>query len=164
MNEKINIVEILKDAPKGTKLYSPLLGEVKLLKIDEGYSHPIVIYIDDDEQKIGFFCEDGRYNNNVKVQECMLFPSKNNRDWSNFNPKKKKFNPNTLQPFDRVLARDCYYNEWICSIFSHIQQKCIFRYVCVGSNWRYCIPYNDDTKHLVGTNEEAPEYYRYWED
>ena len=27
-----------------------------------------------------------------------------------------------------------------------------------------CIPYNDDTKHLVGTNEEAPEYYRHWED
>lgn len=28
----------------------------------------------------------------------------------------------------------------------------------------FCIPYNDDTKHLVGTKEEAPEYYRYWED
>ena len=25
------------------------------------------------------------------------------------------------------------------------------------------IPYNDETKHLIGTTEEAPEYYRYWE-
>ena len=31
------------------------------------------------------------------------------------------------------------------------------------SGFWYCIPYNDDTKHLVGTEEEAPEYYRYWE-
>ena len=30
--------------------------------------------------------------------------------------------------------------------------------------YTYCIPYNDDTKHLVGTTEEAPEYYRYWKD
>ena len=30
--------------------------------------------------------------------------------------------------------------------------------------YKYCVPYNDDTKHLVGTTEEAPEYYRYWED
>ena len=28
----------------------------------------------------------------------------------------------------------------------------------------YCIPFNDDTKHLLDTNEEAPEFYRYWED
>ena len=27
-----------------------------------------------------------------------------------------------------------------------------------------CIPYNDETKHLLGTSDEAPEYYRYWED
>lgn len=26
------------------------------------------------------------------------------------------------------------------------------------------IPYNDDTKYLAGTNKEAPEFYRYWED
>ena len=25
------------------------------------------------------------------------------------------------------------------------------------------IPYNDDTKHLVGTCDEAPDYYRYWD-
>ena len=35
---------------------------------------------------------------------------------------------------------------------------------CCGAYYQYCIPYNDETKHLVGTTEEAPEYYRYWED
>ena len=31
-----------------------------------------------------------------------------------------------------------------------------------GTHYKMCIPYNDETKHLVGTNEEAPEYYRQW--
>ena len=31
-------------------------------------------------------------------------------------------------------------------------------------NYKLCIPYNDDTKHLVGAKEEAPEYYRCCDD
>lgn len=34
----------------------------------------------------------------------------------------------------------------------------------MNDNYLMIIPYNDDTKHLVGTSLEAPEYYRYWED
>ena len=40
-------------------------------------------------------------------------------------------------------------------------------YPCVTTSCKSydkCIPYNDETKHLLGTSEEAPEYYRYWED
>ena len=37
-------------------------------------------------------------------------------------------------------------------------------YAATDCAYKYCIPYNDDTKHLVGTFEEAPEFYRYWED
>ena len=37
--------------------------------------------------------------------------------------------------------------------------------ICTAfGDYKYCIPYNDDTKHLVGTTKEAPEFYRYWED
>ena len=75
-----------------------------------------------------------------------------------------KFDPNTLKPFDKVLVRDYCNMEWSCDIFSHIKQEGNLPYVCAGSEWKCCIPYNDDTKHLVGTTEEAPEYYRYWED
>ena len=38
-----------------------------------------------------------------------------------------------------------------------------FPYACFETRWKRCIPYNEDTKHLVGTTEEAPEYYRNWE-
>lgn len=77
----------------------------------------------------------------------------------------QKFDPKTLKPFDNVLVRDYSDDVWNCSILSHTQQKGRYNYACInGANWEYCIPYNDDTKHLVGTKEEAPDYYRYWED
>lgn len=76
-----------------------------------------------------------------------------------------KFDTKTLKPFDKVLARDCLQGEWTCGFFSHIV---VFDDVCkynVGEIlYTMCIPYNNNTKHLVGTTKEAPEYYRYWED
>ena len=78
---------------------------------------------------------------------------------------KEKFDPKTLQPFDKVLVQDLIGDKWRCDIFSYIDDDDDkYPYVCVRSKFKRCIPYNDDTKHLVGTTEEAPEYYRYWED
>lgn len=74
--------------------------------------------------------------------------------------KKEKFDPKTLKPFDRVLVRDRDIEHWMCGLFSHIIND---EYLCIGSCYKHCIPYNDKTKHLVGTTEEAPEYYKYWE-
>ena len=167
MNENLNLVEILKDCPKGTKLYSTVFGEVKFKRIDTILSHPIVVRIgktEDDHTET--FAADGRlysYHNG----ECALFPSKKQRDWSKFNPKKPKqpkFDPKTLQPFDKVLVKTKY-GSWKCGLFSNINdEESEYKYFCVGSEYTQCIPYNDDTKHLVGTTKEAPEYYRYWED
>lgn len=76
-----------------------------------------------------------------------------------------KFDPKTLQPFDKVLVRDDSLECWEAQLFSHIiKDENHFPYVCTNDSNRYCIPYNDDTKHLVGTTKEAPEFYRYWED
>ena len=100
-------------------------------------------------------------------QEIMIYPSRHLLDWSKFSApwyKKRKFDPKTLKPFDRVLGRDCDNRIWKCNLFSHINEQDSFLYKCVGNAYIYCIPYNEETKHLVGTNNEAPEYYRYWED
>ena len=167
MNENLNLIEILKDCPQGTKLYSTVFGDVEFDRIDTILSHPIVVRIgriEDDHTET--FAADGRlysYHNG----ECVLFPSKEQRDWSKFNPKQPKqtkFNPNTLNPFDEVLARNDR-EDWSCVFFSHIvKDEETYPYAC-GYDWfTQCIPYNDDTKHLVGTSEEAPEFYRYWED
>lgn len=79
-----------------------------------------------------------------------------------------KFDPKTLQPFDRVLARidggDVYF--WFADFVSTPTIEKYDLLPCIMSNKdaNMVIPYNDETKHLVGTTDEAPEYYRYWED
>ena len=73
-----------------------------------------------------------------------------------------RFDPKTLKPFDKVLVRECDGDIWRCSIFSHMWKDNL-PYVCNGICYKCCIPYNDETKHLVGTTDEAPEYYRNWE-
>ena len=164
MNENLNLVEILKDCPKGTKLYSTVLGDVIFDEIDMNSNHPIVT-----SHSGGFerFAKDGKLYYACDG-ECVLFPSKEQRDWSKFKPKKPKkpkFNPKTLNTFDRVLVRDDSSVCWVAQLFSHIIEGGTgYPYLCINDPYRYCIPYNDDTKHLVGTTEEAPEYYRYWEE
>lgn len=77
---------------------------------------------------------------------------------------KERFDPKTLQPFDKVLVKCLNNSEWLCNIFSHIDKHSKFCFCANDTAYKIFIPYNDDTKHLVGTNEEAPEYYKYWED
>ena len=159
MNEKLNLVEILKDCPKGTKLYSTVLGEVEFEGINDIIG-PIIVTTDTGNAEC--FTADGKMYNYYNG-ECLLFPSKEQRDWSKFEPKQPKFDPNTLQPFDKVLVRDGTAECWMCDIYSHKLKDDNF-YVCISNEYYYCIPYNEETKHLVGTTEEAPEFYRYWED
>lgn len=164
MNEKLNLVEILKDCPKGTKLYSPLVGEVEFEGIDADNNYPIdTLY--DNGNSILSFTKEGLYYVNAVNAECLLFPSKDQRDWSKFKPKKPKFDPKILRPFDKVLQFDALDDAWTCDFYSHKNNKCDPGfYECLSVVSERVIPYNDDTKHLVGTAKEAPEYYRYWED
>lgn len=162
MNEKLNLIEILKDCRIGTKLYSTVYGDVEFDGIEDEKGFPVK-YINSDGSKgsataqglvLAYF--DG---------ECTLFPSREQRDWSKFKPKKPKFDPKTLRPFDKVLVRDAYEELWGCTFYSHKRGDgdIDYKYCTTSSVYEYCIPYNDDTKHLVGTAEEAPEFYRYWE-
>ena len=77
-----------------------------------------------------------------------------------------KFDPKTLQPFDKVLVRDDRNEKWQCSFFSYINinDDIYYPYVAINTGYKCCIPYNEETKHLIDTKDEAPEYYRYWED
>ena len=157
MNENLNLVEILKDCPKGTKLYSSVFGMVELDHINIRTNYPIVIKLKGTEGYESLTSEGKMF---VDYDgECVLFPSRENRDWSEFKPKQPKFDPKTLQPFDRVLAFSD--DIWNCDLYSHYSDS---RNICVGARVRRVIPYNDDTKYLVGTSDEAPEFYRYWED
>ena len=161
MNENLNLIELLKDCPIGTKLYSTIYGDVEFELIDEHKPHPIITRVDDD-LKVCFTADGKMYS--FYDGECILFPSRDQRDWSKFKPKKPKFDPRTLQPFGKVLARNGLQENWCCHFFSHCRDiNTLYKYVLTdGCAYIYCIPYNDDTKHLLGTKEEAPGFYCYW--
>lgn len=169
MNENLNLVKILKDCPEGTKLYTPIWGEVVFIKVRKNKNCPYPICINTNAaSSYTYLAKDGRYLINREESECILFPSKDQRDWSKFTAtwlKKERFDPKTLQTFDKVLVRDINSSKWKIQLFSHVIERDVdYPFVCITNPYRYCIPFNDDTKHLLDTNEEAPEFYRCWED
>lgn len=159
-----NIAEILKDCPKGTNLYSPLFGEVKLNRVDVNVLTGYSIYVDAIDHPF-IFNKFGKFFSRYSDGECLLFPSKDQRNWAKFKVKKeekvkkKKFDPHTLKPFDKVLIR--YGNIWYADLFSHYEEcaRC-----CYTSSYfdNPTIPYNKKTKHLIGTTDDCPEYYKWW--
>ena len=167
MNKNLNLCEILKDCPTGTKLWSPVWSNVTLIQINDTSLYPIVLSAD------GFnnvsLHSDGRMYG-VKESECILFPSKEQRDWSKFErfwdkPKKERFDSNTLQPFDKVLVREFLSDNWMADFFEKIEENDRhYNVTCVTCRWVQCIPYNEETKHLLGTKEDCPEYYKWWEE
>ena len=163
MNENLDLTKILDGCPAGTEFYHLIFGQVALREIiDDEY--PIIVepIINTTRSSL---TKDGRLNAKYDG-ECLLYPSKYQRDWSKFErfwdkPKKERFDVNTLQPFDKVLVRD-YYNEyWRVDIFGFRLNKCV---CCCTTNWRYCIPYNEETKNLIGTTDDCPEFYKWWGD
>ena len=83
MKEKINIAEILKDKPRGTKLYSSACGKCELKEADDK-SFKVSFY----SSKSGFMIGgEGTFDKNGNLYddgECIVFPSKEMRDWSKF--------------------------------------------------------------------------------
>lgn len=230
MNNNINIAEILKDYPKGTKLYSPLFGDVTLEEVDSTWAATVKIKYK--PNSFTNFFKTGLYYN-YEGAECLLFPSSEMRDWSKFFKRgdlvcrddgiyaifddwvdnnytkfkttidystfkqaystnaicdtkyfvkvthtqkmgfitcveryfKGKYNPNTLQvdsikfkcefkPFDKVLVRDRSNQKWKVDMFSYYsQEEDNFPYQCISNCFRYCIPYTEQTAHLVGTTD-----------
>ena len=162
MNENIDLTKILKDCPKGWKFYSDIYDEVTFWGFSD-LVYPIQLNTKNHGAKL--LSEKGEEI--IGNGKCILFPSKDQRDWSKFSApwlKKERFDPKTLQPYQKVLTRDYSDYVWKCDFFSHINEDGFCLYRCVVNSYTYCIPYNDETKHLVGTTDEAPEYYRYWED
>ena len=82
MNNKINIEEILRNCPKGMKLYSSIFGVSEFNRIDNGVTYPIVIRNENNCTQ-NFTC-DGRHIAGITTAESVLFPSSEMRDWTKF--------------------------------------------------------------------------------
>ena len=164
MNENIDLTKILENCPVGWEFWSDNYGKVRFKCINKSYDRPIFVKRTDGGD--AYYTKEGWCSKDFSAS-CLLWPSKDCRDWSKFTApcyKKEKFNPKTLKPFDKVLVQCNNSESWKVQLFSHIiEGDKICPYVCISYNYKYCIPYNNDTKHLVGTKKEAPEFYRYWE-
>ena len=163
MNENLDLTKILEGCPKGIDFYHTVYGTVLFNSIDLDSEYPIRFIVG--KNQVNSVTKSGLAISDYKG-ECVLFPSKYQRDWSKFErfwykPKVERFDPKTLQPFDKVLIRNVDNGFWNAAFFSYIAGQWVN---CVGSGTAECIPYNEETKHLLGTKEDCPEFYKWWEE
>lgn len=131
--EKINIANKLKHCKKGTKLYSPLFGEVEFENVDDKIE--IIVHTDEGEIYKVSFEKDGKYYIIYKDAECLLFPSKDNRDWNSFQ---------VLEEGHRVMCSDNA-NTWSLRLYVADNKAICFNpaHDIDTMNWRYIVPIED---------------------
>lgn len=135
MEQKINIAEILKDAPKGTKLWSPVYGTLYLLEIRYANDGAEGQHNINAQKDYAILCSFEKYRNDnvigfdpygrlfrTEKAETMLFPFENNRKWERYT---KPWEHKSFSPFEKVLVmgdknerNNCV---WTAAIFSHIK-------------------------------------------
>lgn len=59
-----------------------------------------------------------------------------------------------FNPFDKVLGRNEKDDVWEAELFSHYREESQYPFRCIGFSRKYCIPYNEETAHLLGTTDE----------
>ena len=160
MNENLNLVKILDGCPVGTVFYHSTYGDVQFVCLNPGSVYPITMRTNKDA--ITSLTRDGRCDHDYDG-ECQRFPSKDQRDWSKFERFwDRKFDLNTFEPFDKVLVRNGKTEIWLTDMFTFHIDKPVAK--CITGAYMQCIHYNEDTKHLLGTTNDCPEYYKWWEE
>ena len=167
MNENLDLTIILKGCPKGTEFHSSIYGKILFEGITCNSNDNFPIEFRECQGGHVFLPKSGKFD--YENAECIVFPSKEQRDWSKFerfwDKPKEKFDPKTFKPFDMVLVRDGADECWKAMFFSHMQDYLqLHRAVCGGVSWKQCIPYNEETIYIVGTTKDCPEYYKWWEE
>ena len=165
MNENIDLTKILKGCPEGTEFYHAGYGRAWFVGINLNSNYLIKLSLYNDDCIHAAVSAKGTLDVSYN-EECLLVPSKDQRDWSKFErfwdkPKVERFKFTTLKPFDKVLVRNSSRDGWRVDLFGHITGN----HKCYCTNiWNMCVPYNDDTKHLLGTCVDCPDYYKWWEE
>ena len=153
----MNIAEILKHCPKGTKLYSLIHGEVTLDEVTNASTYPIRVITSINDYE--YFNREGLYTQRYFDGECILFPSKEQRDWSKFRIPVKKgdvmMGINGECPF--IVIGEFYKDiapKYICGINSLGN----FQLGCAEAGWtsKFYIPASEEAKKkLFDKMEEA---------
>jgi hypothetical protein len=127
----------------GVSVYSPIFGTGKVESID-GDNIKVSSIITGVEY---LFIGQGQFEKNG---ECLLFPSRENRDWGKF--LKPKFSP-----FDKIVARNTERNAtrvWHIDFFEHFDQNTL-KYIGMSGCYNECLPYNEETVKLIETTKDV---------
>lgn len=107
----MDLTKILSNCPKGAKLYSPAFGEIAFDGIELRFGLPILVR----KGKARYeFTKEGKYID-AEDSECVLFPGKEQRDWSKFEvptPHKE------FEPFAKVLVRNPS-EPWLPTLYAY---------------------------------------------
>lgn len=152
MKNKINIAEILKNKPKGTRLYSPIFGECAFSLVREETDD---ICVKKHNGEIAFFDSKGLYNT---LGEVMLFPSKSMQNWSKFAWKKGdvlvSIDGGTEVIFDKWY--DETYTSFYCKHYlnSEDENKILYYEAFLCTTERYSLEDKDSVQTYINTIEE----------
>jgi hypothetical protein len=137
------VADYLRNTPKGIKLYSPIFGECEFDHVS--LCDSIYVYYKDTQIEFNKY---GQFGLNNSDGECLLFPSKEVREWNNYRvPVRYGF-----EPFDKVVVRDK--NLWHIDLFERYSSDNEFPYECLYHEWKCCLPFNEETAKLIGTSND----------
>lgn len=92
------------------------------------------------------YTSDGRFKSFKEDDKCDLVIEM---------PEKRENTSLQLKPFDKVLVRDSITSTWYADLYANYNPDQDYKYVTLGGvSWKYCIPYNEITAHLLGTTED----------
>ena len=135
----LNLLELLKNCPKGRTFYSPVLGDISFMQIDA-----IKLNFRSDDNTDWWFDADGTltFPSGTTSPECMIYPSKDKRTWEGFRIARKVSElPQTWKQFclENPVIVECWIggDSYIC-------------YERTGAN-RMC----DDDRNLLPTRKAA---------
>lgn len=157
MEQKLNIAKILKNKPRGTKLYSMIHGKCSFEAVTDE-----IFKINFCTSKFGLTqsgeCTLIKFGNMYDGGECIIFPSKEMRDWSKFSWKKGDVlisnDGSTEVIFDKWY--DNTYTSFYCKHYLNSEDETKFVYyeefICTTE--RYAIEDKDKAQIYIGIIEE----------
>ena len=131
-----------------------------IVKIIDNSSKKLEYYVLDDMSTLKFedwlSFEDKQIQPITETQQIILFDAlaKEGKAWDSEHKMIVDFKPkfDELKPFDKVVVRCSEADRWSIDFFSYRVHN---GYICTGDAWfGYCLPYNDETAHLLGTTDD----------
>lgn len=101
--------------------------------------------------------EDKQIQPITETQQIILFDAltKENKRWDAEKKMIVDLKPKCeFNPFDKVLGRNEKDDVWEAELFSHYREESQYPFRCIGFSRKYCIPYNEETAHLLGTTDD----------